>query len=125
MSNFYEQASRQTSARQGMKEMASMRALSRLLEAVYQRPGGDAPIQERISALQELVSEAGAVAQEMARAFGYEEGTASQYVMAQAMESVVSLVSKAWERDESVAWAEMISQAGTDPVIVGTAEAMA
>ena len=129
VSNFYEQASqqasRQASSRQGMKEMASMRALSRLLEAVYQRPGGDAPIQERISALQELVSEAGSVAQEMARAFGYEEGTASQYVMAQAMESVVSLVSKAWERDESVAWAEMISQAGADPVIVGTAEAMA
>lgn len=123
--SFYEQVSRQTRTTQGMKEMASMRALSRLLEAVYQRPGGDAPVQERIAALQELVGDADAIAQEMVKAFGYSEGTASQYVMAQAMESVVGLVSKSWERDETVNWSEMIAEAGVDPLIVGSAEAMA
>lgn len=122
---FFEQVAKQSQRKSGLKEMSSMRSLSRLLEAVYHRPGGDAPIEERIAALQELVGEAGCLAQEMARAFGYAEGSQSQYLMAQAMESVVGLVAQSWERDDAVPWAEMIGQAGVDPLIVGTAEAMA
>lgn len=119
---FYEQVSRQRQSSQGMKEMAAMRSLSRLLEAVYQKPGGDAPVQERIAALQYLVGEASSVAQEMVKAFGCGE---TPFVMAQAMDAVVALVAHSWEKDDAVMWGEMIVKAGADPLIVDAAQKMA
>lgn len=125
---FYEQVAKQSQeARersQGVKEMATVRALTRLLEAVYRKPGGDAPESERIDVLRTLVVQADEVAHSVALAFGHGERP-NQYVMAQAMEAVVSLVGQSWERDDTVDWGEVLVQASTDPLIVSAAETMA
>lgn len=106
----------------GKKEIASIRALTRLLEAVYRKPGSSAPSEERIIALRSLVVQADSVAQAVAVAFGQDQQ--KSYVMAQAMEAVVGLVGSAWERDDNIDWPDVIAEAGADPLIITAAEAM-
>jgi len=108
--------------RHDRKEIASIRALTRLLEAVYKKPGSNAPSEERITALRNLVVHADSVAHAVAAVFGHDNP--NPYVMAQSMEAVVGLVGTAWERDDSIDWPEVISEASADPLIVTAAEAI-
>lgn len=105
------------------KDMAAMRTLGRLLEAVYSRPGSGATEVDRVAALSRLVEQADGVARAMAKQF--DADVSNPYLYAQALDSVVSLVAKGWERDENMDWGEMIQAAACRPEIMGAATQLA
>lgn len=113
----------QTLVQDGRKEMAAVRVLARLLEAVYRQPGSLAPAEQRIGALRDLVVNADAAGHVMATEFRLHESNSSEnYVRAQTMEMMVGLVGDAWERSETVDWADVVSRIKADPLIMDAAE---
>ena len=106
------------------KSMAAMRVLTRLLESVYSKPGSSAAEEERIEALKNLVQQADNVGQSLAKLYAPDQ-SASGYVKAMAMEAVVGLVGKAWERGDAIDWGSLIVRAGADPTLLRASEEMA
>lgn len=109
--------------RQVKKEMASMRSLTRLLEAIFSRPGNDAPETQRIADLSRLAKQAQVVAADLVRQTGGDPD--DPYLFAQAMDAVVSLVSRAWESGDTIDIGRLIETASATPEIFAAAQAMA
>lgn len=117
------QAQAKAQVHNGRKEMAAVRVLARLLEAVYRQPGSLAPADQRIGALRDLVVNADAAGHVMATEFRLRESNSSEdYVRAQTMEMMVGLVGNAWERGETVDWSDVVSRIKADPLIMDAAE---
>lgn len=114
------------------RSMASLRALGRLMEAVYFRPGAGAPEPDRIHALRQLAVVSRSLANQLLEIIGERSG--SGYARAMAMDAVIDLVARTWEerdRDNpSQQWLseqplKLIQAAAVDPQIVRAAEELA
>jgi len=122
----FSRAAQDDATRRGLRDMASAKALAGLMEAVYERPGGKAPVEDRIAALQQLAGSASRVAESMVKAIGHEPSNAAPHIWAHALESVTGLVARAWARhDQEVDWVQLIERAAAQPDIVHVAQAMA
>lgn len=106
------------------KEMAAMRTLTRLLEAIYARPGSSASDQERMTALSLLSTQAMTLGGVVARVAG-EDADRSHYIRAVAMEAAVGLVCKSWENGTEVDWGKLVEISADTPEINEAANAMA
>lgn len=106
------------------KEMAAMRTLTRLLEAIYTRPGSSASDDERMSALATLSTQAMDLGTVVARVAG-EDADRSRYIRAMAMEAAVGLVCRSWETGAEVNWAKLIELSSDSSEISDAANAMA
>lgn len=107
--------------RQARKSMAAMKTLTRLLEAVYTRPGSAATDAERMVALQTLSVRAHELGAVVARVAG-EDADRSQYIQAMCMDAAVSLVTKSWEQSREIDWATLIEAASNTPEVSQAAE---
>lgn len=99
-----------------VKEMAAMKTLTRLLEAVYKRPGSLATDQERIQTLSTLLVKVGELGAVVARVAG-EDYERSQYIRAMSMDAAVTLVCSSWEQCRDVDWGKLIDAAAAVPEI--------
>ncbi len=121
----YAQESAAIAVKRGaLKELAAMKTLTRLLEAVYARPGSAASDEDRMRALSILSSNSMALGQVVAEHAG-EDAERSQYIRAVSMEAVVGLVCKAWENNREIDWAGLLDAAASMPEVVDAAHAMA
>lgn len=77
------------------REMAALRSLGRLMEAVYVRPGSSASVAERVRALQTLARTSRDLAEQLLQTI--EEPSRSAYARAMAMDAVIGLVAQTWE----------------------------
>lgn len=109
---------------QALRELAAMKTLTRLLEAVYARPGSSASDAERMAALSTLSINAMELGSIVARLAG-EDTDRSMYIRAVSMEAVVGLVCKAWEQNREVDWGSLLHAAAAVPEVNEAAEAMA
>lgn len=80
------------------KDMAALRTLSRLMEAVYVRPGNAAPTSQRMQALLSLTQASREMAQTLLESIG--ETPDRAYTRAMAMDAVVGLVGQCWKDAE-------------------------
>lgn len=123
----------QQSAKAFRRNMAALRSLGRLMEAVYVRPGSRAEQRERIEALRALAQASRMLAQDLLRAIG--ESDDSAYVRAMAMDAVIDLVAHSWQEardgvdpDASAlrrAPLELIEQAAVDEDVLRAAQDLA
>lgn len=111
------------------KNMAALRTLSRLMEAVYIRPGNASPVEERMRALLALTQASQALSQELLTTVG--EVSDRSYVRAMAMDAVVGLIGRAWEDaqdDEAflrMKPVELLREAAVSPAVIEASMAMA
>jgi hypothetical protein len=98
------------------KEMAAMKTLTRLLEAVYTRPGSTASDTERMMSLSTLSNRSFELGTVVARVAG-DDAERSSYVRAMAMDAAVGLVCKAWEQNREIDWASIIEASANAPEI--------
>jgi hypothetical protein len=108
------------------KNMAALRTLGRLMEAVYIRPGNASPVESRMQALLTLTQASQALSQELLDVVG--ETSDRSYVRAMAMDAVVALVGRAWEDAEEFLRTrpvELLRQAAVNPEVIEASMAMA
>ena len=110
--------------RSAKREMASMRTLTRMLEAVFARPGSNATDSERMAALTELTVNATYLGEVIAKIAG-DDAQRSSYVRAMGMEAAVGLVSRSWESGRDVNWATLIEASANNDLIMSAAESLA
>lgn len=107
-----------------LKELAAMKTLTRLLEAVYSRPGSSATVEERMVALITLSTHSMTLGAGVAKLAG-EDVDRSNYIRAVSMEAVVGLVCKSWHDNRDIDWEKLLSASVNHPEVVEAAEAMA
>lgn len=114
------------------RNMAALRSLGRLMEAVYVRPGAKAPEMDRILALRQLAGVSRELSGELLQAIG--NTVDSRYARAMAMEAVIDLVARTWEEqdrdEEDPQWLserplELIRSAAVDTEVVQAAMELA
>jgi hypothetical protein len=98
------------------REMAAMKTLTRLLEAVFTRPGSTASDGERMAALSTLSNQAFELGTVVARIAG-DDAERSRYVRAMAMDAAVGLVCKSWEQGREIDWPSIIEATANTPEI--------
>lgn len=112
------------------KNMAALRTLGRLMEAVYIRPGNASPVQARMKALVMLAQASQSLSQNLLDAIG-EKASDRAYVRAMAMDAVAGVIGQAWEDAEddaaflSLRPVDLIQEAAAHPVVVEASLAMA
>ena len=106
------------------KEMATMKTLTRLLEAVFMRPGSLASEKERMQALSTLTNKAYELGSVVARIAG-DDFERSQYIRAMSMDAAVTLVCNSWQHEREVDWDRLIEAAAETPEINQAAETIA
>jgi len=110
------------------KDMAALRTLGRLLEAVYVQPGNASPVSHRMQALLSLTQTSKEMAQALLELVG--ETRDNGYTRAMAMDAVVGIVSRCWEesKDESQFLSskplELLRQAAVSPKVFEAAQEM-
>lgn len=114
----------ENNTRQVKKSMAAMKSLTRLLEAVYSRPGAASPVNQRMKALSELSSQTYALSSVVA-SLANEDADRSAYMRAMAMDAAVGLVCKAWEQEREVNWPALLKASSEAPEIMRAADALA
>jgi len=103
------------------KDMAALRALGGLMEAVYVRPGNSSPVTRRMQALLTLTQTSREMAQALLHAVGDTQD--SGYTRAVAMDAVVGIVGRCWEdaRDDEQFLSnkplELLRQAAVNPQV--------
>lgn len=106
------------------REMATMKALTRMLESVYARPGSTASEQARMAALSDLSVNARELGAVVARLAG-DDVDRSNYVAAMATDAAVGLVCHSWEAGKEVDWPRLLKACVSSEDIVSTAQSMA
>lgn len=106
------------------KEMATMKTLTRLLEAVFMRPGSLASEGERMQALSTLTNKAYELGSVVARIAG-DDFERSQYIRAMSMDAAVTLVCNSWQHEREVDWDRLIEAAAETTEINQAAETIA
>lgn len=106
------------------REMAAMKTLTRLLEAVFTRPGSMATDEERMVALGELSSKTFDLGTVVARIAG-DDADRRTYVRAMAMDAAVGLVCRAWEQNREIDWEKLIEASASIPEVDRAAQEMA
>lgn len=119
-----EQSRLQNNTQQVRKEMATMKTLTRLLQAVSMRPGALASDEDRMAALSRLVGNAQALGEVVARIAG-EDYQGRSYVRAMAMDASISLVCSAWEQNRDVQWDALLEATANTPEIYEAAHQVA
>jgi hypothetical protein len=108
-------------AKRARKQMSAMKTLTRLLEAVFTRPGSIASDAERMHALKTLSTRAMDLGSVVARVAG-DDADRSQYIRAMSMDAAVSLVCKSWEQGREINWETLIEAADNTPEVSQAAE---
>lgn len=119
-----ESAQVEDSSKRTRKEMSAMKTLTRLLEAVYTRPGSAASDEQRMSALTTLSNRSFELGTVVARVAG-DDVERSRYVRAMAMEAAVGLTCKSWEQNREIDWAGLIEVTANTPEIFQAADELA
>lgn len=101
-----------------------MKTLTRLLEAVYARPGSAVSEAERLDALTTLSLQSMTLGSTVAKMIG-EDPDRSAYIRAMAMDAVVGLVTKSWEQGIDLDWPKIIAATADVPEIAEAANALA
>lgn len=109
---------------QARREMSTMKTLTRMLEAVYARPGSTASEHARMKALSDLAINARELGAVVARVAGDDVGR-SNYIEAMATDAAVGLVCHSWEAGEDVDWPRLLQSCVSNEDIVSTADNMA
>lgn len=103
------------------KNLASVRMLTKLLEAVYTKPGSHSPEADRIEALATLAKNMRALGDAVVHLSGE---PANDYRKAMAMDASVGLVTKQWSEGLDVNWQGLIEATLARPEIVSAAHEM-
>lgn len=111
------------STSQARREMATMKTLTRMLEAVFARPGSTASEHARMTALSELAINARELGAAVARVAG-DDVERSSYVAAMATDAAVGLVCQSWEDGRTVDWPLLLQACVDNQEIMSTAESM-
>lgn len=119
-----EMALKGSSTAQARREMSTMKTLTRMLEAVYARPGSTSSEQTRMAALSDLAINSRELGAVVARVAGDDIGRSS-YVEAMATDAAVGLVCHSWEAGEDVDWPRLLQSCVDNDDILSTAENMA
>lgn len=109
---------------QARREMSSMKTLTRMLEAVFARPGSTASDQARMAALSGLAINARELGVVVARVAG-DDAERNNYVAAMATDAAVSLVCHSWEARSDVNWPRLLEASVGNSEIMSLADTLA
>lgn len=107
-----------------LQELACMKTLTRMLEAVYTRPGSGASHENRMAALAELSEQSMALGNVLAGLAG-ENAERSAYVRAMSMDAAVTLVASSWKANQNVDWPTLVEASANTPAVSDAAAVLA